>query len=58
MGFVIYFKTDVPLTELDHSSPIISGDIETYQNHATTHQSRNHNLGESTQWGPLQEAVC
>ena len=47
MGFLVYFPTGVPVTELDRSSPITSGLIEIYQNHLTTHQWRNHNLRES-----------
>ena len=45
MRFVFYFRTSVPLTGLDHSSPIISGNCEVFQNHVTAHQWLNHNLG-------------
>ena len=48
MGFVVCFRTGVPRTERDHSSPIISGNYEVYQNHVTAHHWRNHILGGST----------
>ena len=38
LGFVFYFGTVVPLTGFDHSSPIIAGKYEVYQNYVTTHQ--------------------
>ena len=58
MGFVVYFPTGVPLTEIDYSIPIIFGNYDVYQNHVTTYQRCDHNLGGSTQWGPIQEVVC
>ena len=59
MRFAIYFRRGVPLTGLDHSSPIISGNYEVYQNHVIAYQWRNHNLGGgSTQFVKVTSLYC
>ena len=46
MGFVVYFRMGIPLTELDHISPIISGNYEVYQISVT----KNHVIKKSSNY--------